>query len=246
MIIAEENHTWKAGVCTVCGYVCAHQGGTATCTDKAICEICGEAYGEVDPKHHADLKKIEKEDATVAKTGHTEYWECGACGKLFSDAGATTEIKEADTVLPKNQPEIIDGKKSTWKDTDKKGLNIRSNAPVDDFVDVLVDGKTLDTKDYTVTDENGTKVTLKPSYLKKLAAGTYKLVIRSASGDAETTFTVKKTALKAEAVRNSNTKTTSTTTPATGDETNVMLWLLLMLASVGAVAGTVAVKKKRR
>ena len=149
-------------------------------------------------------------------------------------------------MLPKNQPEIIDGKKSTWKDTDKKGLNIRSNAPVDDFVDVLVDGKTLDTKDYTVTDENGTKVTLKPSYLKKLAAGTYKLVIRSASGDAETTFTVKKTALKAEAVRNSNTKTTSTTTPATGDETNVMLWLLLMLASVGAVAGTVAVKKKRR
>ena len=27
-----------------------HTGGKATCKDKAICDICGEAYGELDPK----------------------------------------------------------------------------------------------------------------------------------------------------------------------------------------------------
>ena len=241
--IAEENHTWKAGVCTVCGFVCAHQGGTATCTEKAICEICGEAYGEVNPKHHAGLKKIEKEEATAAKTGHTEYWQCGACGKLFSDASAVTEIKEADTILPKSQPEIIDGKKATWKDTDKKGLEIRSNAPVEDFVDVLVDGKVLSEKEYTVTDKEGTLITLKPSYLKKLGTGKYKIVVRSESGDAETTFSVEKAALKAEKVDNTKKKTN---TPATGDEANIMLWLILILASGGAVAATAVVKKKRR
>ena len=220
-----------------------HIGGTATCTAKAICEICGKAYGEVNPKHHSGLKKIEKEEATVAKTGHTEYWQCGACQKLFSDASAVTEIKEADTILPKSQPEIIDGKKATWKDTDKKGLEIRSDAPVEDFVDVLVDGKVLSEKEYTVTDKEGTLITLKPSYLKKLGTGKYKIVVRSESGDAETTFRVEKAALKAEKVDNTKKKTN---TPATGDESDFMLWLLLILVSGGAVAATAVVKKKRR
>ena len=220
-----------------------HIGGTATCTAKAICEVCGEAYGEVNPKHHSGLRKIEKEEATVAKTGHTEYWQCGACQKLFSDTSAVTEIKEADTILPKSQPEIIDGKKATWKDTDKKGLEIRSDAPVEDFVDVLVDGKVLSEKEYTVTDKEGTLITLKPSYLKKLGTGKYKIVVRSESGDAETTFRVEKAALKAEKVDNTKKKTN---TPATGDESDFMLWLLLILVSGGAVAATVAVKKKRR
>lgn len=29
-------------------------GGTATCTEKAVCEVCGKAYGELDPKNHTD------------------------------------------------------------------------------------------------------------------------------------------------------------------------------------------------
>ena len=220
-----------------------HIGGTATCTAKAICEICGKAYGDVNPKHHSSLKKIEKAEATVAKTGHTEYWQCGACQKLFSDASAVTEIKEADTILPKSQPEIIDGKKATWKDTDKKGLEIRSDAPVEDFVDVLVDGKVLSEKEYTVTDKEGTLITLKPSYLKKLGTGKYKIVVRSESGDAETTFRVEKAALKAEKVDDTKKKTN---TPATGDESDFILWLLLILVSGGVVAATAVVKKKRR
>ena len=248
---SDATHHWHDCANAICdvtdnsgknGYA-EHIGGTATCTAKAICEICGEAYGEVNPKYHSGLKKIEKEEATVAKTGHTEYWQCGACQKLFSDASAVTEIKEADTVLPKSQPEIINGKKATWKDTDKKGLEIRSDAPVEDFVDVLVDGKVLSEKEYTVTDKEGTLITLKPSYLKKLGTGKYKIVVRSESGDAETTFRVEKAALKAEKVDDTKKKTN---TPATGDESDFMLWLLLILVSGGAVAATAVVKKKRR
>ena len=29
-----------------------HTGGTATCTDKAVCEICGAKYGETNPANH--------------------------------------------------------------------------------------------------------------------------------------------------------------------------------------------------
>ena len=35
-----------------------HTGGTATCTEKAVCEICGKAYGDLDGNHHANLKHI--------------------------------------------------------------------------------------------------------------------------------------------------------------------------------------------
>ena len=37
-----EPHTWENGWCTECYYDCRHIGGTATCTEEAICENCGE------------------------------------------------------------------------------------------------------------------------------------------------------------------------------------------------------------
>ena len=40
-------HKWVDGICSVCDEVCGHDGGTATCTEKAVCDICGESYGEL-------------------------------------------------------------------------------------------------------------------------------------------------------------------------------------------------------
>lgn len=47
-----ENHKWKNGTCTVCQYPCKHTGGKATCTQKAVCEICNSQYGEINPNNH--------------------------------------------------------------------------------------------------------------------------------------------------------------------------------------------------
>ena len=45
-------HNYVDGVCTVCGdHKCV--GGTATCTDKAVCTVCGREYGDIDPNAHA-------------------------------------------------------------------------------------------------------------------------------------------------------------------------------------------------
>ena len=82
-----------------------HTGGTATCTEKAVCEVCGKAYGELDPNSHTDLKHIPAKAATGEAEGNIEYWYCEGCGKYYSDKDGTKEIKKADTVtvkLPKS------------------------------------------------------------------------------------------------------------------------------------------------
>ena len=82
-----------------------HTGGTATCTEKAVCEVCGKAYGEPDPKKHTDLMHIPAKAATGEAEGNIEYWYCEGCGKYYSDKDGTKEIKKADTVtvkLPKS------------------------------------------------------------------------------------------------------------------------------------------------
>ena len=78
-----------------------HTGGTATCTERAVCEICGKAFGDLDGNHHANLKHIDAKAATKTAGGNIEYWYCEDCDKYFADAAATKEIKQADTVTAK-------------------------------------------------------------------------------------------------------------------------------------------------
>ena len=78
-------------------------GGTATCTHKAVCTVCGGEYGELDAKNHTDLKHFPATAATKTTEGNIEYWYCEGCGKYFSDkdATATQEITKAQTVTAK-------------------------------------------------------------------------------------------------------------------------------------------------
>ena len=78
-----------------------HTGGKATCTERAVCEVCGKAFGDLDENHHANIKHIDAKAATKTAGGNIEYWYCEDCGKYFADAAATKEIKQADTVTAK-------------------------------------------------------------------------------------------------------------------------------------------------
>ena len=78
-----------------------HTGGKATCTERAVCKVCGKAFGDLDGNHHANLKHIDAKAATKTAGGNIEYWYCEDCGKYFADAAATKEIKQADTVTAK-------------------------------------------------------------------------------------------------------------------------------------------------
>ena len=76
-------------------------GGTATCTEKAVCEVCGKAYGKPDPKNHTGLEHIPAKAATEDAEGNIEHWHCEGCGKYYSDKDGTKELKKADTVTAK-------------------------------------------------------------------------------------------------------------------------------------------------
>ena len=79
----------------------ACSGGKATCAEKAVCEVCGKAYGKPDSNNHTDLKHIDAKAATKTAEGNIEYWYCGGCDEYYSDKDGINEIKKADTVTAK-------------------------------------------------------------------------------------------------------------------------------------------------
>lgn len=97
----DANEHWKFCTCGTEVDRTAHSGGTATCSQFAVCDICGEEYGEVNVANHTNLVKTETKPATATAAGNTEYWYCDGCGKYFSDEAGTKEISLEDTVIPK-------------------------------------------------------------------------------------------------------------------------------------------------
>ena len=198
-------------------------GGTATCTDKAVCEACHEKYGEPDANHHTELEMVDAVPATAASTGTVAHWRCTACGRLFADADGKQEIRSEDTVAKKLAPSILDGANSEWRKGDENGLTFSSDAAFSDFVEVLVDGKAVASENYERQD-SGIIVELKASYLETLAEGEHTLTIRSASGDATARFTI-----------------------AASDSTNAWVWIILGFIALGTgVTVAVFVVRKRK
>lgn len=114
-IAVNDGHTWgdwssngddtHTRTCTISGCGAPETesctGGEATCVDRAVCEVCGGVYGDVDAHRHADLRHVEAKAATTEAPGNIEYWYCAACGKYFADAQASRELQQADTVTEK-------------------------------------------------------------------------------------------------------------------------------------------------
>ncbi len=66
-----------------------------------MCELCGEAYGELDAKNHANLVHVPAKAANKTAEGNIEYWYCDGRGKYYSETAASKEITEAETVIKK-------------------------------------------------------------------------------------------------------------------------------------------------
>ena len=78
-----EHHVKK---CTDCGAIIektAHSGGTATCSTKKKCTICGEPYGELNPSNHTALSDW--------ASNETHHWKvCADCNATGIDNAAHT------------------------------------------------------------------------------------------------------------------------------------------------------------
>ena len=230
-----------------------HTGGTATCKDKAICEVCGESYGKLDPNNHANLKHIDAKAATKTSEGNIEYWYCDGCNKYYKDAKATQEITKAQTVTAKLPPKITAGDGATVTQGEKKELSFTSDASFADFLRVELDGTTLDEKNYT-KKEGSTIITLNRDFVATLSVGEHTLSIVSKSGTATAKFTVK--AKPTETTTPQPTVTPQPTAqpqptvrpvspiPSTGDTANPALWFALLIVSGFALAAIFVLHRK--
>ena len=230
-----------------------HTGGTATCKDKAICEVCGESYGKLDPNNHANLKHIDAKAATKTSEGNIEYWYCDGCNKYYKDAKATQEITKAQTVTAKLPPKITAGDGATVTQGEKKELSFTSDASFADFLRVELDGTALDEKNYTKR-EGSTIITLNRDFVATLSVGEHTLSIVSKSGTATAKFTVK--AKPTETTTPQPTVTPQPTAqpqptvqpvspiPRTGDAANPALWFALLIVSGFALAAIFVLRRK--
>lgn len=67
-------------ICLRCGLqgTASCTGGTATCTTKAVCEVCKVEYGEKDPNNHA-LEHRPAKAPTCTEIGWNAYETCSRC-----------------------------------------------------------------------------------------------------------------------------------------------------------------------
>ena len=220
--------------------------------ENGVNEITAEST--VIPATGHNLTNIPAIAPTCTEAGNIEYWYCDTCDKYFCDETATDEIALADTVLeatghsyengkctvcgeidPDFKAVIIEGANGSWQKGTKDGLSFTSNAAFAHFLKVQVDGKDLDASDYAVK-EGSTIVTLKAEYLETLSVGRHTLAIVSDTGTATAEFTIE------AASADDNT----TVVPPTGDNSNVDLWIALMLVSVcGISMATVYSRRKK-
>lgn len=157
------------------------------------------------------------------------------------------EYREAQE--PVQPPVIIAGANGSWQKSGTDRLSFTSDAEYADFLKVMVDGKELKTTDYTVK-EGSTIVTLNAAYLETLSVGKHTLEIESKNGIAKTEFTI-------TAVQGGDDSQTGGTTPQepgknegavtspqTGDNSNMLLWVALLFVSGGVLTAATYRKKK--
>ena len=233
-VIPATGHTPKpddgdcttAITCRVCGRETtaarsAHTGGTATCKAKSQCEVCGMEYGEL--AAHTWDEGIVTKQPTASVRGE----------KVFTCTAADCQATRTESIH-KLEPSIIKGENGVWTQGSNQGLSFLSDAAFADLLNVAVDGTVIEQKNYTAVS-GSIIVELKPEYLTTLAAGKHTLAIHSASGSAQTEFTIKgKEASSADQDINSQKPTSAdqkVTAVETGDADFPMMWVLALAVS---------------
>ena len=103
--------------CTDCGALLStgttipladHQGGTATCTKKAVCTVCGQGYGELDANNHVHTEIRGTVAATCTAGGYTGDTYCTDCGVKIKTGTATPALGHNYTSNVTKEPTCTD------------------------------------------------------------------------------------------------------------------------------------------
>lgn len=229
VVITEETHEWEDGVCSECGYECRHSGGEATCTEQATCEICHEKYGALSAHK---LSLMEKVEAACTTDGREAYYTCEACGKYFEDEAGNTEITNLDVygIIPASGHKAGTEWKSDgtghWNECVNCGEKL--NEAAHDFE--------------WVTDKEATATKAGSRHEECTVCGYAKAAVEiPATGT---------TANSAKPNTPDDTRkpagTTNSTSPQTGDDSNIALWIVLMFAAAAGITGSYAYNYKKK
>ena len=215
----DENYHWN--VCSRCGA----KGDLVShgFDSSGKCTTCGYAKGD-SHVHSSHLTRIAAKAATCTQPGNIAYYICD-CGQWFSDVTCTVPITDQQSVvLPALghvdkdnngrcdtckerldntvEYQMTEGGDSTWLNTSDQGMVFRSNADFAKFDRVEVDGATVASTNYSVS-QGSTIVELNTNYLKRLSLGYHTLSIVAKDGKATTGFTIKQGAVKTAGSGNS-------------------------------------------
>ena len=179
-------------------------------------------------------EEIKGVDPTNGKDGHRPYYSC-YCGKFFEDIACKTEIKnvkewkEKGGKLPKLGYYMISGENGLWVQNTDGTLTFKTNGDFRNFRGISVDGKEVSEENY-LAKSGSTIVTLSNAYLAQLNEGEHTIEFRYTDGSCSTKFTVKNDEEKENAA------------VKTGDESELMIWMLTMTAVMLILA--IVYKKK--
>ena len=171
-------------------------GGNATCTEKAVCDVCGKAYGEFDGTNHEGGVQ---EWTTRTAFNHEQKWNCCGAVIVASEAHEWKDgvCRECGYVCLHN-------------DTDKNHVCDYCEKTISEHVDK--------DKDHIC------------DYCKKTI---------SAHEDAPTKEIKKADTVTAKLPDDSK-------SPQTGDNSNLILWIALLIISGGVMKGVTAFGKSKK
>ena len=132
-------------------------GGTATCTTKAVCDVCRTTYGDTAPHDYGEL--IPEVAATTTEFGVKEHKDCKVCGKHFDKDG--NEITELKIAKIGTHNVIVNGESKFYKDGESVTVTANEPAEGKEFVGWKdASGKIVSTeKSYTFTVNGETTLT---------------------------------------------------------------------------------------
>ena len=147
-------------------------------------------------------------------------------GESTPEASEPEETKPEDIQPEETKPvsyKITQGNGIIWRKDSKKELSFTADGAFEKFDKLLVDGKTVNTKYYTVK-EGSTIVTLKETFLQHLELGKHTVTIKFTDGEAQGSFTVSAPA--------------DDSNPKTGDDFALQNWAVLLFVSLTGIIGT--------
>ena len=171
-------------------------GGNATCTEKAVCDVCGKAYGEFDGTNH---KGGVQEWTTRTAFNHEQKWNCCGAVIVASEAHEWKDgvCRECGYVCLHN-----DADKNHICDYCEKTISEHVDKDKNHICDYCE--KTISAHEDAPTEE-----------IKKADTVTAKLPDDSKS-------------------------------PQTGDNSNLILWIALLIISGGVMKGVTAFGKSKK